>query len=123
LPLLPKDAGIYAQVAGLLTRAFSAKTTSGLKGAQQMGACRVRVMGLWCEAASGLTYDLSRRGVGFVLLRQLPVGTKALVERVVGVAPPICATVIRHEQLANGWFHGCRLAAPLREEELALWLR
>jgi hypothetical protein len=89
-----------------------------------LGACCVRVLVSWREEVGGLTYDLACGGVGFVLLQQLPEGTQVLVERVGGDgARPILATVVRSERLVNGWFHGCQLAAPLSEADLAVWLR
>jgi hypothetical protein len=86
-----------------------------------VGACRVRVLGGWDREASGLTLDISEGGIGFILLLLLPEGTKVLVER--KDAGTVLATVVRAERLVNGWLHGSQLAAPLTEQELAVWLR
>jgi hypothetical protein len=89
-----------------------------------LGACRLRVLASWREEVGGLTYDLARGGVGVVLLRPLPVGAQVIVERVGSDgARPVLATVVRAERLVNGWLHGCQLAAPLGEADLAVWLR
>jgi hypothetical protein len=71
-----------------------------------------------------MTYNLSRSGIGFALLGQLPVGTCVLLERVGrDNARPLYGTVVRAVQMANAWFHGCQLNNLLTEEELAAWLK
>ncbi len=88
------------------------------------GPCTVRVIESTGGEFLGMTYNLSRSGIGFALLEQLPIGTRVLVLRVGSEhAGPLYATVVRAAQLANAWFHGCQLGCPLSEEELQQWLR
>jgi hypothetical protein len=88
------------------------------------GPCAVRPVGTGDGEVVGMTYDLSRGGIGFALLEQLPVGTCILVEQLGrDEARPLYATVVRAAQLANAWFHGCQLNNPLSEEELAAWIK
>jgi hypothetical protein len=87
-----------------------------------LGACAVSLPGY--RIVPGLTYNLSRSGVGVALLRPVLVGTKLVVEKVGwNDTRPLRATVVRHEQLGFAWLHGCRLSTPLSEAELSVWLR
>jgi hypothetical protein len=89
-----------------------------------IGPCSVRLLGAGGGEVLGMTYDLSRFGIGFALLGPLPVGTRVLVSRVGrDDARPLYATVIRSAQLVNAWFHGCQLGSLLSEDELGTWLR
>jgi hypothetical protein len=88
------------------------------------GPCAVRLVGAGNGEVLGMTYDLSRNGIGFALLDQLPDGARIIVERVgQDNARPLYATVVRSTQLANAWFHGCQLFTTLSEEELSYWLK
>jgi hypothetical protein len=76
------------------------------------------------SSIAGLTYNLSRSGLGLALLNQLPTGARVLVEKCGrDDARPLYATVLRSFRMAFSWFHGCRLGKPLSEEELHIWLK
>jgi hypothetical protein len=108
-----------------------AKPTSVVKAVKErrssvrcrcLGACAVVMPG--GRKVPGLTYNLSRSGIGVALLRPVLVGTKVVVEKVGwSDTRPLRATVVRHELLGFAWLHGCRLSTPLSEAELRDWLK
>jgi hypothetical protein len=107
------------------------KPTSVVKAVQErrssvrcrcLGACAVALPGY--RIVPGLTYNLSRSGVGVALLRPVVVGTKLVVEKVGWPdTRSLRATVVRHQLLGFAWLHGCRLSTPMSDEELRDWLK
>jgi hypothetical protein len=73
---------------------------------------------------SGMTYDLSLRGIGIALLYPLTVGTVLVIEKFGRAsAPPVRGRVVRSVPLGFLWLHGCELLTPLEEQGLQDWLK
>jgi PilZ domain len=68
--------------------------------------------------------NLSTRGVGLLLNRELPVGALVFVEPAgLGKGRPVLLARVRFvSPQEGGWHHGCELGEPLSEGALQDWL-
>jgi diguanylate cyclase (GGDEF)-like protein len=66
--------------------------------------------------------DISAGGVGLHLRKAFPADTVLIVEPLSAGAQTLLARVVRIDEQAGGWLHGCTLASRLDAEELGGWL-